>query len=66
MYNGSGEIIGICVICRDVTDLNKMQDRPKLEPQEYRSEVMRSVFELGDVRSVRKKCDPALGREWSR
>jgi PAS domain S-box-containing protein len=44
LYNGSGEISGICVICRDVTDFHKIQDRPKFDPQEYRSEAMRSVL----------------------
>ncbi|MFA6224463.1 MAG: sigma 54-interacting transcriptional regulator [Desulfomonilaceae bacterium] len=44
LSSGSGEITGVCVICRDVTDFHKREDTLKLEPQEYRSEAMRSVL----------------------
>jgi PAS domain S-box-containing protein len=44
MYNGSGEIIGICVICRDITDLNRRQYTKELEPKKYRSKTMKAVL----------------------
>ena len=61
LYNGSGEITGICVICRDVTDFNKIQDRPKLDPHEYRSEAMKSVLDLATFAASGKSVILLLG-----
>ncbi len=61
MYSDSGEITGICVICRDVTDFKKIQDRPKLDQHEYRSEAMKSVFELATLAASGKSVILLLG-----
>ena len=61
MYNDSGEITGVCGICRDVTDLKKIQDRPKLDPHEYRSEAMKSVLDLATFAASGKSVILLLG-----
>ena len=61
MYNGSGEIIGVCGISRDVTDLNRLQDTQKFVSQEYRSEIMRDVLKQAAFAASGQKCYFAFG-----
>ena len=61
MHNDLGEIIGVCGIFRDVTDLNRLQDTPKSELQEYRSEVMRSVLKQAAFAASGKSVILLLG-----
>jgi PAS domain S-box-containing protein len=61
MHNDLGEIIGVCGILRDVTDLNKLQDMPKSEPKEYLSEVMRSVLKQAAFAASGKSVILLLG-----
>ncbi|MGO8823459.1 MAG: PAS domain S-box protein, partial [Desulfomonilaceae bacterium] len=65
MRNESGEIIGVCGISRDVTDLNRIQDTKKLEPEEYRSEVMKSALELATFAASGKSVILLLGESGS-
>jgi len=61
MHNDLGEIIGVCGIFRDITDLNRQQASPKFEPQEYRSEVMRSVLKQAAFAAAGKSVILLLG-----
>jgi PAS domain S-box-containing protein len=61
MHDSSGKIIGICGISRDVTDLNMLQDTQKLEPQEYRSEIMRTVLKQASFAASGKSVILLLG-----
>ena len=61
MHNDLGEIIGVCGIFRDITDLNKLQDMPKPEHKEYRSEVMRSVLKQAAFAASGKSVILLLG-----
>ncbi len=61
MRDSSGEIIGICGISRDVTDLNRLQDTQKFEPQEYRSEIMRTVLKQASFAASGKSVILLLG-----
>jgi PAS domain S-box-containing protein len=61
MHDSSGKIIGICGISRDVTDLNMLQDTQKLEPQEYRSEIMRTVLKQASFAAAGKSVILLLG-----
>ncbi len=61
MYNGSGEITGIFVICRDITDFHKATVIPKLDSQEYSSQAMRAVFEQASFAAAGKSIILLLG-----
>jgi PAS domain S-box-containing protein len=61
MHDSSGKIIGICGISRDVTDLNMLQDTQKLEPQKYRSEIMRTVLKQASFAAIGKSVILLLG-----
>jgi sigma-54 dependent transcriptional regulator, acetoin dehydrogenase operon transcriptional activator AcoR len=61
MRDSSGEIIGICGISRDVTDLNRLQDTQKVDPQEYRSEIMRTVLKQASFAASGKSVILLLG-----
>jgi PAS domain S-box-containing protein len=61
LYNGSGEITGVCVIGRDVTDFNRIDNTPKLEPYEYRSEAMKSVLKQAASAASGKRVILLLG-----
>ena len=61
MHDGSGEIIGLCGISRDVTDLNSLQDTQKFASQEYRSEIMREVLKQAAFAASGKSVVLLLG-----
>ncbi len=61
MYNGSGEITGIFVICRDITDFHKATVIPKLDSQEYRSQAMSAVLEQASFAAAGKSIILLLG-----
>ncbi|MDA8408597.1 MAG: sigma 54-interacting transcriptional regulator [Deltaproteobacteria bacterium] len=61
MHNGSGEIIGICGISRDITDLNRLQDTQKFVSQEYRSEIMKAVLKQAAFAASTKSVVLLLG-----
>ncbi len=61
MHNGSGEIIGVCGISRDITDLNRLQDTQKFVSQEYRSEIMKAVLKQAAFAASTKSVVLLLG-----
>ncbi|MGA8830609.1 MAG: PAS domain S-box protein, partial [Desulfomonilaceae bacterium] len=62
IHNGLGDIIGVCVTSRDVTDLNRrMQDTQEFAPQEYRSEVMIAVLKQTAFAAAGKSVILLLG-----
>ncbi|MGA8832864.1 MAG: sigma 54-interacting transcriptional regulator [Desulfomonilaceae bacterium] len=61
MHNGSGEIIGVCGISRDITDLNRLQDAQKFVSQEYRSEIMKVVLKQAAFAASTKSVVLLLG-----
>ncbi len=65
MHNGSGEIIGVFGISRDVTDLNRRRDTKKLEPNEYGSKVMKAVVKQAGFAASTKSVILLLGETGS-
>ena len=65
MHDGSGEIIGVFGISRDVTDLNRRQDTKKFEPKEYGSKVMKAVVKQAGFAASTKSVILLLGETGS-
>ncbi len=66
IHNGSGDIIGVCVTSRDVTDINRTtQVTKKVAPQECRSQAMRAVLEQAAFAAAGKSVILLLGESGS-